>query len=148
MKRQLTLLSLALLSLACTDSDRVVEGERKSQLADADIVTSLADLYYATTLEQTPEVAYFSGVELDRHDGMEDNSPEARQAAQRSIDKMLNKLQRVDAAPLAGRSEWITHAYLLQQLTASVSQRICRNELWNVNQMGGWHSGYSQIAQL
>lgn len=148
MQRQLTLLSLTLLSIACTDTDRLAESEPDLRIADADIVTSLANLYYATTLEQTPEVAYFAGVELDRHDGMEDNSPEARQAAQRSIDNMLKKLQIVDIAALAGRSEWITHAYLLQQLSASVAQRVCRTELWNINQMGGWHSGYSQIAQL
>ncbi len=33
-------------------------------------VNAIADRYYAFILEQTPEVAYFSGVELDRHDGM------------------------------------------------------------------------------
>ena len=111
-------------------------------------VNSLADRYYAVTLRETPEVAYFSGVELSRHDGMEDNSPSARQALQTLEDEMLEELESIDVGTLRGRSEWITHAYLLQELRASVAQRICRTDLWNVNQMGGWHSGYSQIAQL
>ena len=114
----------------------------------AESVTLLADRYYAITLEQTPEVAYFSGVELARHDGMEDNSPESRKAAEALVDEMLNELESLDTGSLTGRSEWITHAYLLQELRASVALRVCRNELWNVNQMDGWHSGYAQIAQL
>jgi len=111
-------------------------------------VTEIADQYYAKTLKRTPEIAYFSGVELPRHDGMEDNSLQAVQAAQAEEDEMLLALEAIDAAMLSGRGEWITHAYLLQELRSAVAQRICRNELWNVNQMGGWHSGYVQIAQL
>ena len=111
-------------------------------------VNTIADQYYASTLKRTPEIAYFSGIDLPRHDGMEDNSPAARQAAEAEVDEMLAALERVDPDMLNGKTEWITHAYLLQTLKSSVAQRICRTELWNVNQMGGWHSGFSQIAQL
>jgi len=111
-------------------------------------VTAIADRYYAGTLQRTPEIAYFSGIDLPRHDGMEDNSPAARQAAQNEEDEMLSALKHIDADALDGRTGWITHAYLLQTLRATVAQRICRTGLWNVNQMGGWHSGFSQIAQL
>jgi len=111
-------------------------------------VNAVADRFYADTLAKTPEVAYFSGVELERHDGMEDNSPAARHVIKTEVDEMLGMLESVDAGLLAGRTEWITNAYLLQALRSSVAQRVCRSELWNVNQMGGWHSGYSQIAQL
>jgi len=111
-------------------------------------VTGIADRYYATALEMTPEIAYFSGIELPRHDGMQDNSPEGRQALEAIEDEMLAELEAIDASQLEGRSEWITYAGLLQELQASVAQRVCRNDLWNVSQMGGWHSGYAQIAQL
>jgi len=111
-------------------------------------VNAIADRYYEFTLEQTPEVAYFSGVELDRHDGMEDNSPEARLTREATLDDLLQQLEAVEAGLLAGHAEWITHAYLLQELRASVAQRVCRTDLWNVNQMGGWHLGFSQVAQL
>jgi uncharacterized protein (DUF885 family) len=111
-------------------------------------VTELADRYYAITLQRTPETAYFAGVELPRHDGLEDNSPAARQVAAVEADEMLIALEQIDVSALQGKTEWITHAYLLQTLHASVALRICRTDLWNVNQMGGWHSGYSQIAPL
>lgn len=111
-------------------------------------VNEIADRYYALTLQQTPETAYFSGVELTRHDGMQDISPGARKSAESHEDAMLSELLEIDATNLVGRTEWITHAYLLQQLQSAVAQRVCRTDLWNVNQMGGWHSGYAQIAQL
>jgi len=111
-------------------------------------INALADRYYEGTLKRTPETAYFSGVELPRHDGMEDNSPEARKAAEVEADEMLSALKLIDTDTLTGKTAWITHAYLLQTLRASVATRVCRTDLWNVNQMGGWHSGYAQIAQL
>ncbi len=111
-------------------------------------VTAVADRYYAGVLERTPETAYFSGIELERHDGMEDNSPVGRTLAAGEVDAMLHDLEQIDIAALIGKPEWITHAYLLQTLHSSVAQRICRAELWNVSQMGSWHTAYSQIAQL
>ncbi len=145
--------SIVLLSACKQESAPVAETAVEPTMPDpaveaANSVTALADHYYAVTLKETPEVAYFSGIELPRHDGMEDNSSSARQALQSLEDKMLEELESIDVSTLRGRSEWITHAYLLQELRASAAQRICRTDLWNVNQMGGWHSGYSQIAQL
>lgn len=111
-------------------------------------VTHIADRYYATMLEKQPELAYFSGVELARHDGMNDNSQAARRALEVLEDEMLAELEQIDAVTLIGKTEWITRAYLLQALRSAKAQRVCHTELWNVNQMGGWHSGYTQIAQL
>jgi hypothetical protein len=55
-----------------------------------DHVNDLADRYYAFALEHTPEIAYFSGVELTRHDGMEDNSLPARRRREAVLDGLLN----------------------------------------------------------
>jgi len=112
------------------------------------IVNEVADDYYAHVMSRTPEAAYFSGVELDRHDGLADNSIEAQAANEAAIDSMLTRLQTVNADDLIGSPAWITHAYLLEELEGRVGLRVCRTELWNVNQMGGWHSGYAQIAQM
>ena len=131
-----------------TDSVAVEPAGVTSGNDATETVTALADRYYAITLERTPETAYFSGIELPRHDGMEDNSPAARQAAGAEVDEMLRELELIDTDALTGKTEWITHAYLLQTLRSTVATRICRTDLWNVNQMGGWHSGYAQIAQL
>jgi len=118
------------------------------QVSPADRVNEIADRYYTETLEHFPETAYFSGVELERHDGMTRNDPASRQAIDDSMDELLADLETIDPADLEGRTEWITYAFLLQSLRSSADQRICRSELWNVSQMGGWHSGYAQIAQM
>jgi len=114
----------------------------------ATTVTLIADRYYETALALSPETAYFAGIELSRHDGMQDNSLEAQLAVEALEDEMLEELEHIEAGTLAGRTEWITYAYLSQELRSARAQRVCRTELWNVNQMGGWHSGYTQIAQL
>ena len=111
-------------------------------------VNKVADDYYAHVMSTNPETAYFSGIELDRHDGLQDNSLAAGAANDAAIDAMLAELQGVDSDALLGDSAWITQAYLLEELEGIVGVRVCRTEVWNVNQMGGWHSGYSQVAQL
>lgn len=114
----------------------------------AAVVNDVADDYYAHVMSTTPEVAYFSGIELDRHDGLANNSLAAHAASDAVVDALLARLHTVDADNLIGDPAWITHAYLLEELEAKVGLRVCRTELWNVNQMGGWHSGYAQIAQM
>lgn len=112
------------------------------------VVNEVADAYYEHVMSTTPETAYFSGIDLDRHDGLADNSLQAVAASDAAIDAMLARLRTVDADSLVGDPAWITHAYLLEELEARVGLRVCRTEVWNVNQMGGWHSGYAQIAQM
>lgn len=112
------------------------------------VINAIADRYYKETLQRTPETAYFAGVEIERHDGIYDNHPDALRVAEQSIDEMLQQIEAVDSDTLVGSTEWITYAYLSQQLKSLVAQRICRAEWWNVNQMGGWHSAYAQLAQL
>lgn len=111
-------------------------------------VSALADDYYAWILERWPEEAYFAGIEPERHDGMFDNSPAALVEAQAFEDALYAKVRAIDMNELAGSGDWITLAYMQQQLSASIGQRVCRSELWGVNQMGGWHLAYSQVAQL
>ncbi len=138
----------ALLPVVMSGCDAPPQPTNELSTDAAATVTSVADEYFARTLEDTPEIAYFSGVELDRHDGVADNSLAALRIRQENVDRLLQALEEVDPAELVGTVEWITHAYLLEDLQASKGTRICRTELWNINQMGGWHSAYAQIAQL
>mgnify|MGYP001813099212 FL=1 len=114
----------------------------------AEAMNDVADRYYAWTLERFPEQAYFAAVELERHDGMLDNSPEALAAAHAIEDELLAAVEAINADDLVGKPEWIAKALLEQELRSGVARRICREELWNISQMGGWHSGYSQLATL
>jgi uncharacterized protein (DUF885 family) len=115
---------------------------------DAEHVVSVADRYYEFRLRTRPEAAYFSGVELDRHDGLHDNSPAAIAAEQATEDELLGALEGVDAAALRGSVHWVTLGVLRQTLNAARDQRVCRYELWGVSQMDGWQLNYTQIAEL
>ena len=114
----------------------------------ADAMNDIADRYYDWALQRSPEIAYFAAIELERHDGMFDNSPAALAAAQQVEDDFLAEVEAIDSAQLVGQPEWIAKALIEQQLRAGVATRVCRQEFWNISQMGGWHSGYSQIAML
>ncbi|MGI9238363.1 MAG: hypothetical protein ACR2QZ_13255, partial [Woeseiaceae bacterium] len=134
---------LVFLLVGCSPKEAATPAEAPAPSAT---VNAVADAYYAHVMETTPEAAYFSGIELERHDGLHNNSLAAGAASDAAIDAMLAELQAVDSNALLGDPAWITHAYLLEELEGNVGVRVCRTELWNVNQMGGWHSGYAQIA--
>jgi hypothetical protein len=68
------------------------------QISPADRVNDIADRYYETTLGYFPEIAYFSGVTLDRHDGMRKIDPESRQAVDDNRNELLAELEAIDPA--------------------------------------------------
>ena len=136
---------LAFLLVGCSPKEAATPAETPDYSAT---VNAVADAYYAHVMDTSPEAAYFSGIDLERHDGLRNNSLAAGAANNAAIDAMLAELRAIDSDALLGDPAWITHAYLLEELEGNVGVRICRTELWNVNQMVGWHSGYAQIAQL
>jgi uncharacterized protein (DUF885 family) len=111
-------------------------------------VDDIADRYYAWALETAPEQAYFAGIDLDRHDGLHDISPSALARQREAEDAFYAEISAIDAASIEGTPQWVTHALLRQELRSQIDRRVCRHELWDVNQMGGWHLAYPQIATL
>ncbi|MFK8030235.1 MAG: hypothetical protein AB8G18_08335, partial [Gammaproteobacteria bacterium] len=97
-------------------------------------VNKVADDYLAHIITTNPEAAYFSGVELERHDGMRSNTPKDMTMSAAAVDAMLARLKSVNPESLLGHSTWITQALLLEELEGQVVTRVCRNELWDVNQ--------------
>ena len=86
-------LMLAVAGLAACQADTPPAETTADVAADvpspAAAMNDIADRYYAWTLERFPEQAYFAAVELDRHDGLLDNSPGALAAAQAVEDELL-----------------------------------------------------------
>jgi uncharacterized protein (DUF885 family) len=113
-----------------------------------DKINALADYYYDYQLKTHPEIAYFSGVEIQRHDTLTQNTPRAIAEKHAKVDWMLRELSRIDADELDGTVAEITHAYLEQDLRSERDLRVCRHELWGVNQMNGWQLTYTQLARL
>ncbi len=150
----IALLTAGLLALtACSvENDAPVPAATGHGVSETDLMVAeverIAGRYYEFALGRRPEMAYFAGVELERHDGLFDNSPEARAAAEAEQDAMLANLLAIDPGTLAGRPAWITHAYLVEKLSADVALRVCRSDLWSVvSQMGGFHTSYTLVAQ-
>lgn len=115
---------------------------------EAAVVTAIADDYYDALVKRVPELSYFAGIEIDRHDGLIDNSLDALAAWQDKEDLMLAAIIGIDSAAFEGRPERITLAVLREALESAVGLRICRNELWDVNQMSGWQLRYTRVAQM
>ncbi|HEX5786550.1 MAG TPA: DUF885 domain-containing protein [Woeseiaceae bacterium] len=124
-------------------------------VADADdpaaaraALDGLADDYYAWLLARRPEIAYVAAVKSERHDTLFDNTPQALREAEREEDRFRARLVAIPADGLAGSPQWMTAAVLDATLAGAVALRACRQELWNVNHMGGWHLEYPRIAEL
>lgn len=115
---------------------------------EASRISSFARLYYRNRLSQEPEAAYFNGIELERHDGMRDNSPREVSRIEGYNGWAMRALREIDSDLLVGRVEWMIYAYILEDLTARDGLRVCQRHLWDVNQMGGWHTSYPRLAEL
>ena len=139
--------SVALTLVACQPEVPPAEPVAEDP-SPATAVNEIADRYYDWRLARTPESAYFSAIELERHDGLYDNSVAALEKEHAFVDGLLAEIAAVDGSALQSSPEWITYALLERELQSLVALRVCRNELWGVNQMGGWHRVYPQIATL
>ena len=136
---------LLLVTLGCATSAGTVSSP--SPAADpAARVNALADEYLAALFERVPEIATFNGVPGHRHDRLTDNSLEAISAWERREDAWLAALRAMDTTRLAGRQEIVTYGILRDGLESSVASRVCRGELWGINQLVGWQVGLPQLA--
>lgn len=108
-------------------------------------VSAIADDYLAALLIRYPEQAQQNGLATPAADRFYDASPAALTVWQRREDSWRAALDRVDAAKLTG-ADRITYGFLRQDLDNSVRTRICRQELWPVEQMSGWAAFYPDMA--
>jgi uncharacterized protein (DUF885 family) len=115
---------------------------------DAARVRALADDFVRAFIDVFPEEAHVSGFTLQRHDGLTDNSLAAVRAWQAREDAWAAQMARMDGAGLRGRPEWVTYGMLRERVEASRAARVCRSELWPVNQMSGWQVNLSTVAAL
>jgi uncharacterized protein (DUF885 family) len=111
-------------------------------------VTALADEYFQAWLETFPLYGLYMGVPEAPMDRIEDNSLAAARAWDRREDRWLDRLKRVPTAALHGRPEEVTHGILLETLAASQQTRVCRSELWPLDQQGGWQIFLPVSGQL
>jgi uncharacterized protein (DUF885 family) len=103
-------------------------------------VNRLADAYVKAYIERFPENAAFAGMTLPHNDRFFDNSAAAYRAWEQREDGWLNELSKINGSALDGKPEWVTYGFLREALESARGLRVCRQELWTVNQIGGWQA--------
>src|SRR5215217_5200796 len=112
-------------------------GAQAPPAAAAD-TTKLADDFVLANMERWPEAATYFGHPAARHDRIFDNSPAAKRAWDQRVDVLQARFRAIDRRALANRPELVTYGFLEQAIGAEVERRVCRAELWGVDQMNGW----------
>jgi uncharacterized protein (DUF885 family) len=111
-------------------------------------VNALADEYFSAWVRTFPLSATFSGVPEAPNDRLEDNSLAALREWEKREDRWLDELRQVNADALQGRPAEATYGILLETLESSRQTRICRTELWRLDQQGGWQIYLPVVSQL
>jgi uncharacterized protein (DUF885 family) len=111
-------------------------------------VVALADNYVAEYVKNFPEMAMFGGMTLEHHDGLTDNSAAALRHWQTLENNWSRELAKIDSAQLFGKPEWVVLGFLREAVESSRQLRVCKYELWPVNQMSGWPFMTTQLAAI
>jgi len=110
-------------------------------------VTALADRYIAEYRNKFPISYTASGMPVDRHDGIDINSP-AQIAHWHEFQREIGaELKGIQPDALTGAPEWVTWHFLNQTVQQDAATTACRNELWNVSAFG-WQAGLTQVLTL
>ncbi|HEU4885315.1 MAG TPA: DUF885 domain-containing protein [Longimicrobium sp.] len=133
---------------ACAPAAPISTPRPGTATGDAARVAALADEFVRAYMAAAPEEAEQWGVPLERHDALTDNSLQGVRAWQAREDAWAAELGRIDGTALRGRPEWVTYGMLRERIEASRAARVCRTELWPVNQMSGWQVNFATLAAL
>jgi uncharacterized protein (DUF885 family) len=109
-------------------------------------VTRIADEIMEGWIATYPNQAAIAGLAGAPDDGLEDNSLAAVAAWRAREDGWARRLDAIDGESLWGKPEWITYGFVRELVDSSRGLRVCRNELWPVNQMSGWPFMLVQLA--
>ncbi len=109
-------------------------------------VTQIADAYEKAYFARYPEEGLHlgrQGVDLDR---FMDRSKKAHQEWKKTEDDFLRALQQIKPIELKGTPQYQTYRLLKERLESNQAIRVCKDELWNVNPLWGWHIMLGMIA--
>lgn len=109
--------------------------------------TKIAFDYENSLFDYFPELGLFwgkSGVALDR---FTDYSVRALKQWQEKEDCFLSALNQIDEASLNKTSSYYTFLLLKETLENKKASRICREELWDINPLWGWHNKMTMTAE-
>lgn len=138
---RLTVTLLLPILLACSarpsGSDRSIGPASADRGSLSGQVNGVGDDYYRGLLETFPLAAFMSGVPEAALDRLNENGLAAVERWRKREDEWLARLRAIPPDSLAERPERITYAVLRTALEAAERRRVCRDELWGVQQQGG-----------
>jgi uncharacterized protein (DUF885 family) len=111
-------------------------------------VKALADAYLTGFFDRNPDQATYYGVPGRHHDQLPDNSLSTQKTWEAKEDAWLKDARAINAADIQAAPLKATYAITREALESSVASRVCRNELWNVSQMNGWHISFGYLVTI
>jgi uncharacterized protein (DUF885 family) len=152
MSRLVRIAALAALALAACSRAPEAQAPAATSQPGTDTphaeLQSIGDDYIEALAAIDPLFVYFgfTDVRTPDHAAMTDNSPDAVARFRASEDALLDRLGNIDPQALA-RADWVTWQSLKETLEASVGQRVCESDLWDLNHMSGWHTYLADVAR-
>lgn len=110
-------------------------------------VTALADRFVAEFQRNFPLSYSFSGLPVERNDGLDINAPADIARWQSQMKELSGELGAIDPNAFANDPEWVTWQFLNFAVRQNLATKVCRGELWGVSALG-WQSSLSQIASM
>ncbi|MBS0287252.1 MAG: DUF885 domain-containing protein [Proteobacteria bacterium] len=107
----------------------------------------IAQRYEQAMFNRSPEIAMYWG-RLDAPlDKFMDRKLSAIEAWRKTEDNFLSELNVLSIQDLKDSPEYHTYQLLKQTLENEKAGRVCKDELWNVNPMLGWHNIAAMVAE-
>jgi uncharacterized protein (DUF885 family) len=110
-------------------------------------VTALADRFVAEFQRAFPVSYAFSGLPVERNDGLDINAPADIEHWRALMKGMEGELAAIRPDGFAGTPEWVTWQFLDHAVRQNLSTIVCRSELWSVSALG-WQASLSQVAAI
>jgi uncharacterized protein (DUF885 family) len=125
----------------------IVSAQKRDGAAPAVPLNTLADDFVREFTAAHPLGAVFLGMPDAPNDRLDDNSLAATKAWEVKEDRWLERLKHIDVADLPSADQ-ATHGVLLETLEGAVQGRVCRSELWPLNQQSGLQIYLAILSQL
>jgi uncharacterized protein (DUF885 family) len=140
------LIAYSILILLCTI--RPVLADMKLPIDSAQHqVIQIANAYEKAYFDHFPESGLLHGARHANLDRFTDYSLNGYETWRQQEDAFLEQLQAIRVEALKGSREYITYQLLKQSLENSRAIRICKDELWAVDPLFGWHIVLSILAE-
>lgn len=111
-----------------------------------DDVFEIAARYEKAYFKQFPESGTYWGRTDVALDAFMDHSLDAVRAWEQTEDDFLAALNRIPEKELQGNA-LVTYRLLKQNIESHQATRLCKDELWNVNPLWGWHNMLGVVAE-